>query len=50
MRLKLDENLSRHLKPALNSFGHDVGFDIRIWEFGYGGKGRDEAEYTTGGD
>ncbi len=24
MRLKLDENLSRHLQPALASFGHDV--------------------------
>jgi predicted nuclease of predicted toxin-antitoxin system len=24
MRLKLDENLSRHLKPALASLGHDV--------------------------
>lgn len=23
-RLKLDENLSRHLKPILTSFGHDV--------------------------
>lgn len=24
MKLKLDENLSRHLKPALGSLGHDV--------------------------
>ena len=24
MRLKLDENLSRHLKPLLTRFGHDV--------------------------
>jgi predicted nuclease of predicted toxin-antitoxin system len=24
MRLKLDENLSRHLKPALAELGHDV--------------------------
>ena len=24
MRLKLDENLSCHLKPALENFGHDV--------------------------
>jgi len=24
MRLKLDENLSRHLKPALIRLGHDV--------------------------
>ena len=24
MNLKLDENLSRHLKPALISVGHDV--------------------------
>lgn len=24
MKLKLDENLSRHLKPALISLGHDV--------------------------
>jgi predicted nuclease of predicted toxin-antitoxin system len=24
MRLKLDENLSRHLKPILVGFGHDV--------------------------
>ena len=24
MRLKLDENLSRHLKPALADLGHDV--------------------------
>lgn len=26
MRLKLDENLSRHLKPALIELGHDVLF------------------------
>jgi predicted nuclease of predicted toxin-antitoxin system len=24
MKLKLDENLSRHLKPVLTEFGHDV--------------------------
>ncbi len=24
MKLKLDENLSRHLKPALTGLGHDV--------------------------
>lgn len=24
MRLKLDENLSRHLRPALTALGHDV--------------------------
>jgi len=24
MRLKLDENLSRHLKPVLSNLGHDV--------------------------
>ncbi len=24
MKLKLDENLSRHLKPALQNLGHDV--------------------------
>ena len=24
MKLKLDENLSRHLKPVLNGLGHDV--------------------------
>lgn len=24
MKLKLDENLSRHLKPALNGLGHDT--------------------------
>ena len=24
MKLKLDENLSRHLKPTLASLGHDV--------------------------
>jgi predicted nuclease of predicted toxin-antitoxin system len=24
MKLKLDENLSRHLKPALTALGHDI--------------------------
>jgi hypothetical protein len=24
MKLKLDENLSRHLKPVLTDLGHDV--------------------------